>query len=283
MSESATGRHGAGDAARAGDSRGEPVGYDDGGGVATITLNRPHSMNSLNTETKEELLAAVRRAAVDDDVRCVVLTGRGRAFCVGQDLLEHTELLASRPLAEVWATVDKHYTPIALTLATMAKPVVAAVNGVAAGAGFSIAMACDLRIAADSASFNTAFTGVALSCDTGASWTLPRLVGPAKAIELMWLPRSLDAAEAAALGLLHRVVPAADLATEVRKLSENLAAGPTLAYASVKQSIAFAATHSLEDSLRLESELMARTGGSADHRNAVQSFLSKSKPTFSGH
>ena len=267
----------------AGEAAGKPVRYDEDHGVATITLDRAQSMNSLDTEMKEALLAAVRRAAADSDVRCVVLTGEGRAFCVGQDLREHTELLASRPLPEVWATVDEHYTPLALTLATMPKPVIAAVNGVAAGAGFSIAMACDIRIAADSAGFNTAFTGVGLSCDTGASWTLPRLVGRARAIELLWMPRTIGAAEAETLGLLNRVVPAADLAAEASVLAGSLAAGPTLAYASVKQSVAFAATHSLEASLRFESQMMATTGGSEDHRNAVQSFVAKSKPTFRGH
>jgi 2-(1,2-epoxy-1,2-dihydrophenyl)acetyl-CoA isomerase len=260
----------------------EPVRYDVQDHVATITMDRPDAMNSLDLATKEALLDAIQRAAGNDDVRAVLLTGSGRAFCVGQDLREHIENIASKPLEEVWATVDAHYSPIALGLATMAKPVIAAVNGVAAGAGLSIAMACDLRIAADTAGFNTAFTGVALSCDTGSSWTLPRLIGPTKAMELLLMPRTLDSQEALELGLVNRVVPADDLAVEAATLAGRLAAGPTLAYASVKQSVAFAATHPLEEALAFESRMMARTGGSDDHRNAVQSFVDKEKPTFEG-
>jgi 2-(1,2-epoxy-1,2-dihydrophenyl)acetyl-CoA isomerase len=260
----------------------EPVRYDVQDHVATITLDRPDAMNSLDVATKEALLAAIQRAAGNDDVRAVVLTGSGRAFCVGQDLREHIQNISTKSVEEVWSTVDKHYSPIALGLATMPKPVIAAVNGVAAGAGLSIAMACDLRLAADTAGFNTAFTGVALSCDTGSSWTLPRLVGPTKAMELLLVPRTLDSQEALELGLVNRVVPSDDLAVEAATLARELAAGPTLAYASVKQSVAFAATHPLQESLAFESRMMARTGGSDDHRNAVKAFVDKEKPTFEG-
>lgn len=260
-----------------------PVTYVEDGGVAAITLNRPDSMNSLNIETKDALLAAVQHAAADADVRCVVLSGSGRAFCVGQDLQEHADLLESRPLPEVWSTVEKHYSPIALVLATMRKPVVAAVNGVAAGAGMSIAMACDWRVAADSASFNTAFTGVGLSCDTGSSWTLPRLVGRGKALELLLWPRSVTAAEALEIGLVNWVFPADRLADEVADIAHRLAAGPTLAFAAVKEAVEYAASHPLEEALSVEGRLMSRTGSTADHRDAVKSFLAKSKPTFGGH
>ncbi len=260
----------------------KPVTYAVHEGVATITLDRPDSMNSLDTATKEALLAAIRQAGADDGARAVVVAGTGRAFCVGQDLREHAENLATKPLPEVWSTVDRHYSPIALGLATMAKPVVAAINGVAAGAGLSIALACDLRIMADSAGLNTAFTAVGLSCDTGASWSLQRLVGPAKAVELLMLPRTIDAAEALDLGLVTTVVAASSLAGEVASLVGRLASGPTLAYAAVKQSVAYAATHRLDEALAFESEMMARTGGSADHGNAVRSFLAKQQPTYEG-
>ncbi|MGH3472148.1 MAG: enoyl-CoA hydratase/isomerase family protein [Nocardioidaceae bacterium] len=259
-----------------------PVRYGVDSGVATITLDRPNAMNSLNTAAKEALLSAVRQAAGDPDVRCVVVTGSGRAFSVGQDLKEHAERLATQSPDEVWSTVEHHYTPIALGLATMEKPVIAAVNGVAAGAGMSIAMACDLRIAADTAGFNTAFAAIALSCDTGSSWTLPRLVGPTKAVELLMMPRTLSSAEALELGLVNKVVPADELAAEVGLIAATLAVGPTLAYASLKESVAFAATHPLEEALAFESEMMARTGSSHDHRNAVRSFAAKEKPTFTG-
>jgi 2-(1,2-epoxy-1,2-dihydrophenyl)acetyl-CoA isomerase len=259
-----------------------PVDYVVAAGVATITLNRPEAMNSLDTATKEALLDSLQRAAGDTNVRCVVITGTGRAFSVGQDLREHADFLATRSLDEVWATVDQHYGPIAHTIATMEKPVVAAVNGVAAGAGMSIALACDVRLAAESAGFNTAFTGVGLSCDTGSSWTLPRVVGRSAAMDLLLRPRTVRADEALALGLVSRVVGDDELSAVAADLAVELAAGPTVAYAAVKQSVAFAATHSLTESLVYESELMARTGATDDHRDAVQSFVAKQKPTFEG-
>src|SRR4051794_37362746 len=188
------------------------VRYDVAEGVATITLDRPEAMNSLNTATKVALREAVTSAAADEAVRCVVLTGTGRAFCVGQDLKEHVELLNSGSTEALFTTVEKHYNPIVTAIAEMPKPVIAALNGVAAGAGASLAFACDLRIMAASAGFNLAFPGVALSCDTGASWTLPRLVGRAKAIELLYFPSTIAADDALALGLATRVVPDADLA-----------------------------------------------------------------------
>ncbi|MBA2446189.1 MAG: enoyl-CoA hydratase/isomerase family protein, partial [Nocardioidaceae bacterium] len=230
----------------------------------------------------EALLAAVQGAAADSAVRCVVLTGSGRAFSVGQDLREHLDNLTTKPLEDVWSTVQDHYSPIALCLATMEKPVVAAVNGVAAGAGMSLALACDVRLAAESASFNTAFTSVALSCDTGVSWTLPRVVGAARAASLLMVPRTIGSAEALALGLVTEVVPDEELSSRASAVALRLAAGPTLAYACVKKALTFSATHSLEETLALEGQLMALTGSSEDHRSAVQSFVAKEKPAFRG-
>jgi 2-(1,2-epoxy-1,2-dihydrophenyl)acetyl-CoA isomerase len=260
----------------------EPVRYDVDDAVATITLDRPDAMNSLDTAAKEALLAAVRRAGGDPDVRCVVLTGTGRAFCVGQDLREHADNLATSSAQQVWATVDRHFIPIARGLAEMPKPVVAAVNGVAAGAGLSIALACDFRVAADSAGFNTAFVGVALSCDTGISWTLQRLVGSGRALDLLLLPRTVRAPEALQLGLVTSVVPADALAAEAASLARKLAQGPTVAYAAVKAAVAYGASHALDEALAFESEMMARTGVTADHREAVRAFLAKQAPTFGG-
>ncbi len=251
-------------------------------GVTTITLNRPDAMNSLDIATKEALLAAVTAAAEDTAVRCVVLTGSGRAFCVGQDLKEHVALLNSGSSDELFTTVERHYNPIVSTLADMAKPVIAAVNGVAAGAGASLAFACDLRILSESAGFNLAFPGVALSCDTGASWTLPRLVGRAKALELLYFPSTLTSAQSLELGLATRVVPDADLAAEVGALATKLAAGPTLSYASIRQSVNFSATHDFAESLAFEGAKMSLTGASGDHRRAVDAFLAKEKPHFEG-
>ena len=251
-------------------------------GVATITLNRPDAMNSLDTPTKVLLRDTIQTAAEDSAVRVVVLTGTGRAFCVGQDLKEHIGLLQANDQAALWSTVPDHYAPIALALAEMPKPVVAAVNGVAAGAGASMAFACDFRVVADTAGFNLAFTGIALSCDTGISWTLPRLIGRPKALELLYFPRTIPAAESLDLGLASSVVPAADLEAAVAELAGKLAAGPTVAYGSVRQSVNYSATHTLAESLAFEAGQMQLTGGTEDHHNAVASFVAKEKPTFTG-
>lgn len=251
-------------------------------GVATITLDRPEAMNGLDVATKEALLDAVRRAAEDDAVRCVVLTGTGRAFCVGQDLKEHIAILHSSDAESLFRTVEEHYNPIVHTLASMAKPVVAAVNGVAAGAGASLAFACDFRILAESAGFNLAFTGVALSCDTGSSWTLPRLVGTARAMELLYFPRTLGSAESLELGLATRVVADQSFSEEVAVFARRLATGPTASYGAIRRSVAFAAGHDLAESLDFESSMMTLTGSTEDHRNAVESFVAKQKPVFTG-
>lgn len=259
-----------------------PVRYELADGIATITLDRPTSRNSLTYETKEALRQAVERAAGDAGVRCVVVTGTGRAFCVGQDLHEHVDNVKRQPIEDVWSTVQEHYTPIASALATMPKPVIAAVNGIAAGAGAAIAFACDFRILADTAGFNTAFVGIGLSCDTGSSWTLPRLVGHAKAVELLLLPRTVKPDEATELGLATMVVPAADLAAAADQLARTLASGPTMAYAAIKAVLAYSATHDLAAALSLEGDKMALTGASQDHRDAVAAFVAKAQPRFYG-
>jgi 2-(1,2-epoxy-1,2-dihydrophenyl)acetyl-CoA isomerase len=259
-----------------------PVAYDVSDRVGTITLARPDAMNSLTLATKGALKRAVLDAASDERVRCVVLTGSGRAFCVGQDLREHADALESQSVDDLWSTVPEHYAPIALGLATMPKPVIAAVNGVAAGAGVSLALACDFRISTDNAGFNTAFAAIGLSCDTGISWTLPRLIGRARALELLLTPRTVRAAEAAELGLVTRVVPADDLAAATSELAQQLASGPTQAYAAIKRAVTYAATHDLAAALDHEGTQMAHTGATQDHRDAVAAFLAKETPTFHG-
>ncbi|GGK65647.1 enoyl-CoA hydratase/isomerase family protein [Ornithinimicrobium pekingense] len=258
-----------------------PVVTERSDGVATITFSRPEAMNSLDVRTKEALLAQLRAAASDPDVRCVVLTGTGRAFCVGQDLKEHVRLLGEDP-QQLWTTVAEHYNPVVELIATMDKPVVAAVNGVAAGAGAAFAFAADLRYVAESAGFNLAFTGIALSCDSGTSWSLPRLVGPGRAKELLYFPRTVPAREALELGLATEVVPDAELAERVGQVARTLAAGPTRAYGAVRRAIAFSSSHALADALDFEDEMMTRTGLSEDHRAAVDAFLAKEPPSFSG-
>ncbi|GAA1535640.1 enoyl-CoA hydratase-related protein [Actinomadura kijaniata] len=257
-----------------------PVRYATTDGVATITLDRPDAMNSLTVETKEALRAAVERAAGDPGVRAVLLTGTGRAFCAGQDLREHADnLAAGKGLDD---TVHRHYNPIVRALTEMPKPVVAAVNGVAAGAGMSLALACDLVVAADTAKFATAFTGIGLAPDSGLSWTLQRLVGRAVATELLLLGGTVTADRALRLGMIHKVVGPEGLAAEAAGLARRLADGPTLAYAAVKRALDHAATGDLPSALEREAELQDELAATADHQNATQSFLKKQKPTFEG-
>jgi len=253
--------------------------YEVGDGLATVTLNRPEAMNALDTDTKIALRDALREAAADPAVRAVLLTATGRAFCVGQDLKEHTKVLAA---GGGMTTVAEHYNPIATAIATMPKPVVAGINGVAAGAGAGFAFAADYRVAADTASFTTAFAGVALSVDSGMSWTLPRLIGHGRATELLLFPRSVPAEEALALGLVHRVVPSAELAAEALSVARTLAAGPTVAYAAIKEAVAYGADHGLTDTLALEDVLQTRAGATADHHEAVRAFVEKRAPRFEG-
>ncbi|MER5769245.1 enoyl-CoA hydratase-related protein [Streptomyces sp. NPDC001985] len=259
--------------------------YEVRDGLATITINRPDAMNALNIETKAALRDAARSAGEDSAVRAVLLTATGRAFCVGQDLKEHIALLARDRETGTRTTMDtvrEHYNPIVRALAEMPKPVVAGVNGVAAGAGLGFALAADYRVVADTASFTTAFAGVALTADSGVSWTLPRLVGRSRAADLLLFPRSFSAEEAYAWGIANRVVPAAELAGEAAAVARALAGGPTVAYAAIKESLAFGAEHSLGESLAKEEELQARAGGSEDHARAVRAFVAKEKPVYQG-
>ncbi|MGW0607379.1 2-cyclohexenylcarbonyl CoA isomerase [Streptomyces sp. NPDC002640] len=259
--------------------------YEVSDALAIVTLNRPEAMNALNVEAKVALRDALRAAAEDPGVRAVLLTAAGdRAFCVGQDLKEHIELLAAGEDGGEGrlSTVSEHYNPIVRAIAGMAKPVVAGVNGVAAGAGFGFALAADHRIVADTAKFTTSFAGVALTADSGVSWTLPRVVGPGRATDLLLFPRSVDAREALELGIADRVVPAAELRAEAEKVARKLAEGPTVAYAALKESVAFGLTHSLEETLEKEDELQGRAGSSEDHRIAVQAFLDKERPKYLG-
>ncbi|MEU5419823.1 enoyl-CoA hydratase/isomerase family protein [Streptomyces sp. NPDC001407] len=254
--------------------------YDVTDGLATVTLNRPDAMNALDIATKIALRDVLLEAGADSAVRAVLLTATGRAFCVGQDLKEHVELLARAE--SVMTTVKEHYNPIVTAITGMRKPVVAGVNGVAAGAGAGFAFAADYRVVADTASFNTSFAGVALTADSGVSWTLPRLVGHSRASDLLLFPRNVPAQEAYELGIANKVVPAAELAAEAAAVARRLAEGPTAAYAALKESLAYGADHSLAQSLAKEDELQGRAGASEDHRIAVDAFLKKEKPRFVG-
>lgn len=258
----------------------DTVRYVVDGSVASITLNRPEARNALNAEMKAALLAAARDAAADDRVRAVLVTGAGRAFCAGQDLREHAEGLAAG--TDPISTVRAHYNPIITAITRMPKPVVAGVNGVAAGAGASLALACDFRLAARGASVLMAFARVGLGPDSGASWILQRLAGPARATELLMLAEPIDADRAAELGLVHRVVADDALAGEAGQLAARLAAGPTAAYAAIKDALAFAATHTLAESLEKEADLQSALSQTADHRAATLAFVNKEQPVYQG-
>ncbi|MEO3975930.1 enoyl-CoA hydratase-related protein [Streptomyces sp. CAU 1734] len=259
--------------------------YEVSDGLATITINRPEAMNALNTAAKVALREAVLAAGADPAVRAVLLTATGRAFCVGQDLKEHMDQLAedrASGAGVTMSTVREHYNPTVRALAEMPKPVVAGVNGVAAGAGLGLALAADYRVVADSAKFTTSFAGVALTADSGVSWTLPRVVGPGRAADLLLFPRTFSAREAHDWGIAGRLVPADELAATAAEVARALADGPTVAYAAIKESIAFGAGHSLAETLENEEELQARAGSSEDHAIAVAAFVAKEKPRYLG-
>jgi 2-(1,2-epoxy-1,2-dihydrophenyl)acetyl-CoA isomerase len=249
--------------------------------VAIVTLNRPDRRNALTVELKEALVAALRTVSADEGVRAVVLAGTGRSFCVGQDLVEHAEALRRDP-ATAFATVPRHYNPIVRALATMPKPVVAAINGAAVGAGLGFALACDLRVAADTATFATAFAAIGLTADSGLSATLVHSLGHARATELMLLGEPVDARQAQAYGLVTRVVPAEEVLDTALDLARRLAAGPTRAYAEIKNALALGAVSPLDSVLEAEGAAQARLMSTSDHRRAVQAFLTKERPVFEG-
>ncbi|MEV0701625.1 enoyl-CoA hydratase-related protein [Saccharopolyspora sp. NPDC050389] len=254
----------------------------DTAGVRLLTLNRPEAFNSLDVELKQALIAALREAAADDSVRALVITGAGKAFCAGQDLKEHIALLNSGDPAPL-NTVEEHYNPIIRAVTSMPKPVIAAVNGTAAGAGASLAYACDLRVAASNAKFLMAFANVGLSADSGASWTLPRLIGYGRAMELLLLAEPVVAEEALRIGMVNRVVDAGEAVAAATELATRMAAGPTSAYARIKEAMLAAAAEGLAEALAVEAGAQAEAGATADHREAVAAFVEKRTPNFTGH
>jgi 2-(1,2-epoxy-1,2-dihydrophenyl)acetyl-CoA isomerase len=336
----------------------DSVRWDLDGAVATITLNRPQARNALTAELKTELLRALRQAGSSPEVRAVLITGAGQAFCAGQDLREHAELLeaagsragsapaagdssagvssasarpagppaagappagappagapaAQAPLSGASAvgpapaggqlpagnplaagspsgppaaldTVREHYNPLVMAIRSMPKPVIAAVNGVAAGAGAGLAFACDIRIAARGASFLMAFARVGLAADTGVSWTLPRLAGAGRAAELLMLAEPIRAPLALELGLVSQVVEDEDLPVTAGALAARLAAGPTAAYAGIKEQLNYAAGHGLAEALEKEAEVQGALGRTADHQAATLAFTRKQEPRFLG-
>jgi 2-(1,2-epoxy-1,2-dihydrophenyl)acetyl-CoA isomerase len=249
--------------------------------VAVLTLNRPDRYNALTAELKVALLDAITALADADDVRALVLTGAGRAFCVGQDLAEHAEALRSDP-ATAFDTVTAHYNPIVLGLADLPFPVVAAINGPCVGAGLGFALACDLRIAAAGLRFATAFTGIGLTADSGLSASLAHAVGVSRATELLMLNETFTAEDAVAWGLVRSVVSPGEVLSTALELARQLAEGPTRAYAEIKRGVRHGAVSALPDVLAAEGAAQARLAATQDHLGAVEGFLVKRRPTFHG-
>ncbi|GAA0897331.1 enoyl-CoA hydratase/isomerase family protein [Pseudonocardia zijingensis] len=251
------------------------------GAVAVLTLARPARYNALTVELKTALLAALGELAGAGDVRALVLTGAGKAFCVGQDLGEHADALRRDP-GTALSTVAEHYNPIVRGLTDLPFPVVAAINGPCVGAGLGFALACDLRVAATGASFSTAFTGIGLTADSGLSASLTHAIGVSRALELLLLGESFTAEDAQAWGLVRTVVPPEELRGAALELARRLAAGPTRAYAEVRKAVRYGATAPLDDVLAAEALAQTRLAATADHVQAVTAFLEKRRPTFEG-
>jgi 2-(1,2-epoxy-1,2-dihydrophenyl)acetyl-CoA isomerase len=258
------------------------LGFDKDSGLAVITLRRPDVLNAFNDELGQAALKAVRDASVDSSVRCMVITGEGRAFSAGEDLGALAAGYEKGEVPGLGHTLTDRYNPLIRAIRNAPKPVVAAVNGVAAGAGASIALACDFRIASEHAKLVLAFIKVGLVPDSGAIWFLTRMVGSAKAWELSALGSPVGADEALRLGLFNRVVPADAFEKEWRTFAEELAAGPTRGYAITKELLNRASEVSLDEQLDLEVEAQSQAGKTADHLEGVRAFFAKRPPGFTG-
>ena len=253
--------------------------FDVADGVATITLNRPERLNALTTGITKELLSALKTCAKDDAIRCVVITGAGRGFSAGQDLAEFGQNAGKISVGD---HLRRGYNRLILAMRELEKPIIAQVNGVAAGAGLGIALAADMRIASDKASFVTAFIGIALAPDSGVSWHLQRLVGPARAFELLATGRKVRAEEALQMGLVNQVVPADALDETVTALARQFAQAPTRSIGLTKRALNKAATSTLAEALEYEAQIQNIAAGTADHREGVQAFIEKRPPQFRG-
>lgn len=247
-------------------------------GTLTITLNRPDVLNAFNSKMGSELLDALKKAERDASVRAIVLTGAGRAFSAGEDL----KARQAEGITEFGSTLRDRYNPIVLKLRSIEKPILASVNGVAAGAGCSLALACDMRIASEKASFLEAFVRVGLVLDSGASFFLPRLVGMGKAAEMAFLGDTIKADEALVLGLVNRVVPHDDLESATKELAARLAVSPTKAIGLMKRAMNRALTAELVDVLEYEVYAQEAAGNTDDHKEGMSAFLEKRQPKFTG-
>lgn len=251
------------------------------GGVAILTLNRPDRLNSFTRAMHLEVRDALDRVQADPSVRVLVLTGAGRGFCAGQDLADRA-VDPGAPSVDLGASVEEFYAPLVLTLKNLPMPVICAVNGVAAGAGANLALACDIVLAARSASFIEAFSKLGLIPDTGGTWHLPRLIGPARAMGLAMLGEKLSAEKAEAWGLIWRCVPDETLMDEAMAMAQHFAAAPTKGLAFTKRALQASYANTLAQQLQLEADMMRELGNSHDYREGVAAFLAKRAPQFKG-
>jgi 2-(1,2-epoxy-1,2-dihydrophenyl)acetyl-CoA isomerase len=251
-------------------------------GVGVVKLNRPEVLNAFNDELGFAVLETVKKAAADEAVRCIAITAAGRAFCSGEDLGALSSGYESGDVPELGRTLVDRYNPLIRALRSAPKPIVAAVNGVAAGAGASLALACDYRIASEKAKFVLAFIKVGLVPDSGAVWFLSKMVGEARAMELASTGRVVGAEEALDLGLVNEVVAGEELEPRWRALTRELAAAPTRAYALTKQLVYNASELTLADQLDAEVDAQTDAGRTADHLEGIQAFLGKREPKFQG-
>ncbi len=249
--------------------------------ITTITLDRPEKLNAFGGTMREDLLASLRAADGDPDCRVVVITGAGRAFCAGGDVEYMAGLQKAGNVGDFRKLLDAGR-DIVTTIVEMAKPVIASVNGVAAGAGCNLALACDYRMASDAAKLGETFVRIGLHPDWGGTWFLPRLVGPSRALEILMTGRMVDAAEALAIGMVDRVVPAADLAALTAALAGKIAQGPPLAIAGIKRALAASRTNTLRAQAGLESEHQSAAFLSRDAVEGMAAFFEKRPPRFEG-
>jgi 2-(1,2-epoxy-1,2-dihydrophenyl)acetyl-CoA isomerase len=254
--------------------------FDLAGGIARLTLNRPDKLNSFNSAMHAEVRDALGRVA-RDGARVLVMTGAGRGFCAGQDLADRA-VAPGGARVDLGESIERNYKPLIMGLRKLPLPVIAAVNGVAAGAGANLALACDLVIAAKSASFVQVFCRLGLVPDSGGTWVLPRLAGTARAMALAMLGEKLTAEQAAQWGLIWRCVEDAELTPVVDQLASRLAAAPTLGLARTKDAIYSSWNHTLEQQLDVERDLQRELGNSADYAEGVAAFMAKRDPKFVG-
>ena len=258
----------------------ETLGYSIQSNILTITLNRPQVYNAINEAMKKELNDAFKEAERDSSVRCIILRGAGdKAFCSGQDLKEHSGKETRRSLKE---SLEKSYNPLIRKMRSLEKPIIGMINGVAAGAGLSIALACDMRIMSDTAKLIEVFIRIALVPDSGSHWFLPRLVGMAKAFEYSALGNDISAAEAERVGLVNKVVSAGDLENTTLEIAEKLAKAPTKSIGLIKRTLNKSLSSDLDSLLDYEAYVQEIASLTEDHREGLQAFLEKRKPEFKG-